>query len=69
MPIIGLATSEQLNLIKHVYKVTESSIEESFSSNTISNEVPFALKDRLKKEINHMEDIGIIEKVESQLIV
>ena len=26
--------------------------------------IPFALKDRLKKELNHMETMGIIEKVE-----
>ena len=26
--------------------------------------VPFALKDRLKKELDHMEKMGIIEKVE-----
>ena len=95
-PIIGLDTSERLNLIKRVYKVTESSIEESFSSNTIPDDypecfgeigtlkstyhmeikddvspvvvpprkIPFALKDRLKKELDHMETMGIIEKVE-----
>ena len=95
-PIIGLATSERLNLIKRVYKVTESTIEESFSSSTILDDypecfgeigtlkstyhmeikddvspvavpprkVPFALKDRLKNELDHMEKMGIIEKVE-----
>ena len=96
-PIIGLlAMFEQFNLIKHVYKVTESSIGESLSSNTTPDEYPkcfgeigtlkstyhmemkddvspvvvppckvlFALKDRLKKELYHMEKMGIIEKVE-----
>ena len=38
--IIGLATSERLNLIRRVYKVTESSIKESFSSKTIRDEYP-----------------------------
>ena len=39
-PIIGLATSERLNLIRGVYKVTESIIKESFSSKTIPDEYP-----------------------------
>ena len=88
-PIIGLASSERLNLIKRVYKVTESTTEESFSSSKIPDDypecfdeistlistyhmeikddvspvvvpprkVPFALKDRLKKELDHMERI------------
>ena len=86
-PIIGLASSERLNLIKRVYKVTESTIEEWFSSSKIPDDypecfdeirtlkstyhmeikddvspvvvpprkVPFALKDQLKKELDHME--------------
>ncbi|CAB4018481.1 Hypothetical predicted protein [Paramuricea clavata] len=94
-PILGLATSERLNLIKRVYKITDTNIEEAYSSN-ISEEyadcfgeigtlkstyhmtlkddvrpvvvpprkVPFALKDRLKKELDRMESMGIIEKVE-----
>ena len=92
--------SERLNLIKRVYKVTESSIKESFSSNTIPDEypecfgeigtlkstyykeikddvslvvvppckVPFALKDILKKELDHMEKMGIIEKVDKSTV-
>ena len=94
-PILGLATSERLNLIKRVYKITDTNIEAAYSSN-ISDEyadcfgeigtlkstyhmtlkddvspvvvphrkVPFALKDRLKKELDRMENMGIIEKVE-----
>ena len=34
-PIMGLATSERLSLIKRVYKVTESNTQKSLSSNTI----------------------------------
>ena len=88
-PIIGLASSERLNLIKRVYKVTESTIEESFSSSKIPDDYPECFdeistlkstyhmeikddvspvvvpprkvkgtllkKDRLKKELDHME--------------
>ena len=94
-PILGLATSERVDLIKRVYKITDTNIEEAYSSNisdeyadcfgeigtlkstyhmTLKNDVspvvvpprkvPFALKDRLKKELDRMENMGIIEKVE-----
>ncbi|CAB4033003.1 retrotransposon-like family member retr-1 [Paramuricea clavata] len=94
-PILGLATSERLNLIKRVYKITDTNIEEAYSSN-ISEEyadcfgeigtlkstyhmtlkddvrpvvvpprkVPFALKDRLKKELDRMESM---EEIISQM--
>ena len=92
-PIIGLNTSEKLNLIQRVFKVNRC---ETFNPDQIPKEyfncfgevgilktayhielkdgvtpvvvpprkIPYALKDPLKKELDRMEKLGIIEKVE-----
>ena len=92
-PIIGLNTSEKLNLIQRVFKVNRC---ETFNTDQIPKEyfncfgevgilkkayhielkndvtpvvvpprkIPYALKDPLKKELDRMEKLGIIEKVE-----
>ena len=92
-PIIGLNTSEKLNLIQRVSKVNRS---DTFHPDQIPKEyfncfgevgilktayhielkddvtpvvvpprkIPYALKDPLKKELDRMEQLGIIEKVE-----
>ena len=55
-PIIGLASSERLNLIKRVYKVTESTIEESFSSSKIPDDYPECFDEiSTLKSTYHME--------------
>ena len=92
-PIIGLNTSEKLNLIQRVLKVNRC---ETFNLDQISKgyfncfgevgtlntayhielrddvtpvvvpprKTPYALKDPLKKELDRMEKLGIIEEVE-----
>ena len=92
VPIIGLNTSEKLNLIKRVYKITndnpaQPNIEDEFSDcfgeigclkrthhfevkedvmPVISpiRKIPFALKTKLKEELQRMVKLDIIEPVE-----
>ena len=96
VPIIGLKTSERLNLVRRIFKVNTSELEDGaeFFVDYIADDyidcfgdlgtlnrtyhielkdnvqptvvppckVPFALRDKLKKELDRMEKMNVIEK-------